>query len=122
MLKLIEDLPKGIVGVEAAGEVTADDYRHVLVPAFDAAKAAAADGKVSVLYVIGADFPDYSAGALWQDTELGVGHLRSWRRIAVVSDAQWLSQAVHALGWLVPGEARVFPTAQLQDARAWVSG
>jgi hypothetical protein len=36
MLTLIADLPKDVVGVEAHGKVTADDYERVLIPAVDA--------------------------------------------------------------------------------------
>jgi len=37
VLTLIEDLPPGVVGVEAHGNVTAGDYERVLVPAVEAA-------------------------------------------------------------------------------------
>ena len=118
MLKLIEDLPDGVVGVEAHGKVTAEDYENVLVPAVEAARK---DGKVRLLYVFGDDFPDYSAGAAWEDAKLGLGHLRSWERIAVVSDEDWLRRAIGGLGWLMPGEIRVFKLDDLDDAREWVA-
>jgi SpoIIAA-like len=118
MLKLIEDLPDGVVGVEAHGKVTAEDYENVLVPAVEAARK---EGKVRLLYVFGDDFPDYSAGAAWEDAKLGIGHLRSWERIAVVSDEDWLRRAIGGLGWLMPGEIRVFETDDLDDAREWVA-
>ena len=118
MLKLIEDLPEGVVGVEAHGKVTAEDYENVLVPAVEAART---DGKVRLLYVFGDDFPDYTAGAAWEDAKLGLGHLRSWERIAIVSDEDWLRRAIGGLGWLMPGEIKVFETDDLDDAREWVA-
>jgi hypothetical protein len=121
MLTLIADLPPGVVGVEAQGKVTSEEYEGVLVPAVEAAKSESADGRVSVLYVLGHDFPDYSAGAAWEDSKLGLGHLRSWRRIAVVTDADWLHHAIHGLGWLMPGEVKVFRPQHADDARAWVT-
>jgi hypothetical protein len=48
--------------------------------------------------------------------------MRSWRRIAIVSDAEWLHRAMHALAWMIPGEARVFSTEDIHAARAWVIG
>ena len=36
MLEPIADLPPGVVGFEAVGEVHADDYRTTLIPALDA--------------------------------------------------------------------------------------
>jgi SpoIIAA-like len=122
VLSLIEDLPQGVVGVEAQGVVSAGDYEAVLVPALEAAIANSPDGKASVLYVAGHEFPDYTVGALWQDTKFGFGHMRAWRRIAIVTDADWLHKAVHALAWLIPGEAHVFPTEDVHAARAWVIG
>ena len=120
MLKLIEDLPDGVVGVEASGKVTSEDYEQVLVPAVEAARAKG-DGRVRLLYVLGHEFPDYTAGAAWEDAKLGLGHLRSWERIAVVGDADWLRHAIHGLGWLMPGEIRVFGLDELDSAREWVT-
>ncbi len=37
MIRLIEGMPAGTIGVEAVGKVTEDDYRDVLVPAVTAA-------------------------------------------------------------------------------------
>jgi hypothetical protein len=71
--------------------------------------------------VLGHESPDYTAGAAWEDTKLGLGHLRSWERIAVVGDADWLRHAIHGLGWIVPGEVRVFGTDELDSAREWVT-
>jgi hypothetical protein len=121
VLKLIADLPEGIVGVEAEGKVTAEDYERVLIPAVEAAREASAEGKVRVLYVLGREFPDYTAGAAWEDTKLGLGHLRSWERIAIVGDSEWLRHAIHGLGWLLPGEVKTFGTDELDRAREWVT-
>ena len=120
MLRLIEDLPDGVVGVEAHEKVTEEDYERVLVPAVEAAKQAGG-GKVRLLYVLGHDFPDYTAGAAWEDAKLGIGQMRAWERIAVVSDADWIHRAIHGLAWLMPGEVRVFRLGELDDAREWVA-
>jgi hypothetical protein len=119
VLTLMTDLPAGVVGVEAHGKVTASDYEQVLVPAVEAALQG--DGKLRLLYVFGSDFPDYSAGAAWQDTRLGLGHLRSWERIAIVGDADWLRRSLQALGWAMPGEVRMFAADELDAARAWIT-
>ena len=33
MIKIIQDMPSGTIGLEAVGKVTEDDYRDVLIPA-----------------------------------------------------------------------------------------
>ena len=52
--------------------------------------------------------------------ELGLGHLRSWERIAIVGDADWLQRSLHALGWAMPGEIRMFASGEMDAARAWI--
>ena len=93
----------------------------MLVPAVDAARTASVDGKVRILYVLGRESPDYTAGAVWEDTKLGLAHLRMWERIAVVSDTDWVKHAIHGLGWAIPGEIKVFASNELSDARRWVA-
>ena len=70
MLTLIADLPDGVVGVDAHGKVTADDYEKVLIPAVEAAKREWRD-RVGLLYV------------------LGLGHLRAWVTSAPVDGARF---------------------------------
>ena len=43
-------------------------------------------------------------------------------RVAVVTDLGWVRKATTAFGWLAPGELRVFPLAELDQAKAWVGG
>ena len=118
MLKIIEDMPTGTIGFEASGKVTDDDYRDVLAPAV---KTAAEAGGVRLLYVL-ADGTSYSPGAVWADSKLWAGNLRGWERVAVVSDADWLENAIKAFGWMMPGEVRVFDDDEVADAKAWLVG
>lgn len=119
MMRPIADLPDGVIGVEASGEVTADDYRTVLVPMID--EAGASDRKVRLLYVLGSDV-GVSAGGAWADTKLGVEHFTSFERIAVVTDKDWIENAVKALGWVIPGEVRTFDDDGRDAAIEWLAG
>lgn len=116
MIRVIEDMPEGTIGFEAGGKVTDEDYRDVLVPAV---RAALEQGGVRLLYVL-PEGTSYSPGAMWADTKLWAGNLRGWRRVAIVSDADWLGNAVKAFGWMMPGEIKVFDDDDLADARAWL--
>lgn len=118
MIELIEGLPAPVVGLRASGTVSAEDYERELVPAIEAM--IAAHDKVRVLYVLGDDFDGYSFGAAWQDTKLGLGNLRHWERCAIVTDADWIENAVKALGWMMPGEIRAFDDDDYDDAREWI--
>jgi hypothetical protein len=118
MITVIEDLPPGTIGFRASGKVSEEDYDAVLAPAV---KAALEAGRVRLLYVL-ADETSYSAGAMWADTKLWAGNLRGWDRVAVVSDADWLENAVKAFGWMMPGEVKVFDDDDEDEARAWLAG
>ncbi|HUA11698.1 MAG TPA: STAS/SEC14 domain-containing protein [Solirubrobacteraceae bacterium] len=120
MLKRLAGFPAGTVGVEVVDELTAHDYADVLIPALEEAIGAAPDGKASVLYIAGPKTIGMTPGALWEDVKFGFTHLRDWKRIAIVSDADWYGHTLDAVGWLVPGEVRVFKNAELDDARAWI--
>jgi hypothetical protein len=37
MLTILDDMPSGVLGVQASGKLTADDYTQVLGPAIKAA-------------------------------------------------------------------------------------
>ncbi len=118
MIRVIEGMPAGTVGVEAVGKVTEADYRDVLVPTL---RAALERGGVRLLYVLGEDFDSYSAGAMWADTKLWAGHAKRWEKIAIVSDADWLENSMKAFGWMMPGEVEVFETDDVDDATEWLT-
>jgi hypothetical protein len=120
MIEVIPDLPGNVVGIEGVGEVTSDDYKNVLIPAAEAALEK--QEKVRLLYVLGERFDGYSAGAVWEDTKLGLEHLRGWELMAVVTDVDWIAHALKAVGWMIPAEIRVFPTNERAAAEAWVTG
>ena len=119
MIRIIENMPAGTIGLEAVGKVTDDDYRDVLVPAVSTALQR---DDVRLMYVLGEDFDAYSPGAVWADTKLWAGHLKGWKRVAIVSDADWLENSVKAVYWLMPGEVKVFETDDVDDAKEWLVG
>ena len=114
----IEDMPVGTVGLRASGKVTEEDFQRVLVPAVESALS---DGKVRLLYVLSEEL-SYSPGAVWADAKLWFKDLNGWERVAIVSDADWLENAVKAFGWMMPGEVKVFESDELRDAKVWLVG
>ncbi len=118
MIKVIPDMPAGTIGLEAVGKVTEDDYRNVLLPTVSAA---VERSDVRLLYVLGDDFDSYSLSAVWADTKLWAQSPKAWKRIAVVSDADWLENSVKAFGWLIPGKVKVFETDDVDEAKDWLA-
>lgn len=122
MIELIADMPPGTVGFRVAGEVEREDYDKVLAPELRRALAA---GRMRTLYVI-ETLDKMEPAALWADTrlglDLGVRHRDAWVRSAIVTDIHWLVRATELFAWMFPGEVRVFPLAELEQAKAWIAG
>lgn len=117
-MKELTDLPAGVIGFEASGKLQAEDYRDVLLPAIERA---AAQGDVRCLIVI-TDFDGLTGGALWQDLTMGVEHLGAWKRIALVTDVEWMRHMTSMFGWMTPGKVKHFTLAERADAVAWLAG
>jgi SpoIIAA-like len=43
-------------------------------------------------------------------------------RSAIVTDIDWMARATRLFAWMIPGEARVFGSAQIDSAKDWVAG
>jgi SpoIIAA-like len=122
MVEPLPDMPAGTIGFRVSGDVTRADYTSVLVPALEGAAASGAE--LRTLFAID-DLDEIEPGALWEDSRLGfdlvVRHHGAWRRSAIVTDTEWIAKASRLFGWMIPGEARVFPAAQLAAAKAWIA-
>lgn len=119
MIEPLENLPEGVIGFRAVGVIEPDDYKNVLDPAVESA---AANGPVRLVLVIGDDFDRYSLGAMWQDTKLGTSHsLKTWGRVAFVTNHDWIAHAAKIFAPLMPGEVKVFDVEQVDEAAAWAA-
>ena len=118
MITELTDLPDGVIGFEASGMLRAEDYRDVLLPAVERA---GASGDLRVVIVI-PKFDGLTPGALWEDLKMGIDHLRGWKRIALVTDVEWMRQMTALFGWMTPGEVEHFPMSRRADAVAWAAG
>ena len=52
---------------------------------------------------------------------MGLEHLRAWKKIALVTDIEWMIHMTSLFGWMTPGEMKHFPTAEQQQAIDWVA-
>jgi hypothetical protein len=118
MLEPIPDLPEGVIGFAVSGKLETEDYRDVLLPALEQA---AANGEIRILIQL-PDFEGFSPGAMWQDLKVGVENWSKWKRIALVTDVDWMRHGVEWFGWMTPGEVKHFPIAERDAAIAWLAG
>lgn len=118
MFKLIEGLPNNVMGVEAIGTITHQDYQNTLIPT---AEAMMAKGPIGMLYVIGSEFTGYELGAAWDDTVFGIKHWRDFSHIAVVTDHAWMGAMVSMVKPFFHGEIRMFDLIELPAAKVWIT-
>ena len=123
MVERLNDMPPGTLGFRVDGDVERKDYDNLLVPVLQTA--AVGGGGLRTLYLI-EDIDDIEPSALWADTklgfDLGVRHHKEWVRSAIVTDIDWMAHATKLFAWMIPGEAKVFPIAELEQAKAWLAG
>ena len=119
MIELIEGLPDAVVGLEAVGKVESADYKTIAAP--EVKRALERHPKIRLIHVLDDRFTGYTAGGAWQDALLGLAHPRSFERIAVVTDSESIRRLVKLAGWSIPGELRLFPNREREQAEAWAS-
>jgi hypothetical protein len=118
MIELIPKLPSYVVGFVASGQVTANDYETVLIPAVLACLKQ--QQKVCVLCHLGPAFSSFSAGAILDDAKLGLGHLHAWEKIAIVTDKKWIKSAADIFKYAIPCPLKVFANTQYAEAQSWI--
>jgi SpoIIAA-like len=121
MVERIAEMPAGAIGFKVVKELTGDDYKEQIEPAL---AAAVEEGEVRLLFEIEAGF-GMDAGAVIEDAKtglkLGLGHLKAWKRTAIVTDIEWIRKAIKAFGFMAPGEVGVFGPGELGAAKVWVA-
>lgn len=122
MIERLQDMPEGTIGFEFGGDVTGAEYREVLEPPLEEAVDA---GEVRLLLQTAADFDGMKLGARIEDAKvnfrLGLAHRKAWKRVAIVSESDWLRSSFRVWAHFVPVEMKIFAGAEAADARAWVA-
>ena len=122
MIEILHDMPPGVAGIRVSGRLDGQDLRDFR-PAMDEMLAT---GEIRLVEVIADDYEGFGSGGLAEDLRLGLGalirHHAAFRRVAVVTDKDWVVHTLHAFAWMVPGEIALYPLAQLAEAASWAAG
>jgi SpoIIAA-like len=122
MIEVLPDMPEGVTGIRVSGRLRGDDVRE-FKPAMEEL---VQGGEIRIVEVIAPDYEGFGPGGLIEDLKLGLGalikHHSEFKRIAVVSDKEWVAHALHAFAWLVPGELALFRLDELERASEWAKG
>ena len=122
MIEVLMDMPESVAGIRVSGQISGDDLRQ-FKPAMDGLLKT---GEIRIVEVIASDYEGFGPGGLVEDLKLGLGalfqHHSAFKRIAVVSDKEWVVHVLHALAWMVPGELALFGLDELGRAKEWAAG
>jgi hypothetical protein len=122
MIEVLPDMPEGVTGVRVWGRLRGDELREVKPTIEKLLKT----GEIRIVEVIASDYEGFGPGGLVEDLKLGLGtvlpHHSAFKRIAIVSDKEWVGHTLHALAWMVPGELAVFGLDELERAKEWAAG
>jgi hypothetical protein len=122
MIEILPGMPQGVTGIRVSGRLVGNDLRK-LRPAMENLMAGS---EIRIVEVIAPDYEGFGPGGLAEDLKLGFGmllqHHSAFKRIAIVSDKDWVAHTLHALAWMVPGELAMFGLDELDRAMEWAAG
>ncbi len=118
MLTMIEGLPEHVIGIKITDKLRAEDYETQLIPLVN--EKLENHPKLDLLCCIEGEWKGMEAGAVWQDLRLGLGRIGHWARMAIVTDIEWMKNAIKVFRLISPGELRHFGSDAYDDAREWV--
>ena len=119
MLKLMKNLPANVLGVTAEGKITGSDYETVLIPAVE--EMLKENKKIRMLYHLGENFTGFDMEAMIDDAKVGMKHLSSWDKVALVSEHHLINTFAKFFGYMLPCEVRIYKNSELEEAKKWVS-
>jgi hypothetical protein len=119
MIEKIKNLPENVIGFNAKDQVTGDDYEKVLIPLVE--EKLKKFKKLNLLYHLGDEFEKFEPRAMWDDAKVGIMHLHSWNKIAVVTDVSWIRGTSKVFAFLIPCEVKIFANKEIDEAIKWVS-
>jgi len=119
MIQIIES-PYNVAAFKATGEVTAEDYKTVLVPAVT--QLVKNIDEINFLFLIDTEIKNFTANAWLEDAMVGLKNLGKWNRAAIVTDNENAISFTNGFSYIVPGEFRGYTKDQFQEALNWVQG
>lgn len=122
MIEVLPDMPHGVTGIRVSGRLRGDELRTIKPTLEEALKT----GEIRIVEVIASDYEGFGPGGFVEDLKLGLGtvlpHHSAFKRIAIVSDKEWVVHTLHALEWMIPGELGVFGLDEFERAKEWAAG
>lgn len=122
MIELLADVPDGVTGIRVSGRLTGEELRTIKPMITEQLTSGR---EIRIVEVID-DYAGFGPGGLMEDLKLGIGSVlpnhSAFKRIAIVTNTEWITHTLHALAWIVPGEMAVFRLDELERAKQWAAG
>lgn len=118
MIEILPESQGNVIGVKISGRITTREYEETIIPRLEAVLKE--HGKARFMYVVDEGFEGAEAGAVWDDTKLGIKHRHDLEKLAMVGGAKWMEWLTKLFAKFISGETRTFPLEQLQDAWVWL--
>lgn len=109
-----------VAAFRALGEVTANDYKTVIVPAVT--QLAEQINEINFLFLIDTEIGNFTAGAWLEDALIGLRNLGKWDRAAIVTDSKYAITFTNGFSYIAPGEFRGYTKDRFEEALNWVQG
>ena len=117
MIVEIKDSPDNVAAFRATGDIAYADFENTVFPAVK--QKVKQEGELNYLLDLNTDLTNFSLGAWWGDTLLGLKNLSKWRRAAIVTDKDFVIKFTAIFSKVMPGEYKGFH--DYEEAMAWVS-
>lgn len=119
MIRLLDNLPPNVVGIEVDGEVTRDEYDTIVEPNIN--KLAESQQSLNYIVVLKSGLGSFTAGVWWEDFKLALKHYTKWNKVAIVTDEQSVRTLTNLFGFGFPGKHKIFNLNGFDNAVFWVS-
>ena len=115
-LECVDVAHGSVITVRARGRLSHQDYQE-FIPQLEAAIAEQTADRLRLVFDA-RELQGWEPQAAVDDLRLGLRHGRHVERLALITDARWLTLLSSVVGWLVPGELRHFEDRATADA--WI--
>lgn len=109
-----------MVGFEATGEITEDDFKNVVMPRVQ--EAIDRNYVLNYMLVLDTSIKNFTVGSWLSDALMGFKHLFRWNRAAIITDVEAIITFTDGFSKIMPGEFRGYPHKDMQKAIDWVAG
>ena len=116
MFKFSGESSGNVVGIEASGKLTHDDYKE-LIPALE--KKIEESGALRALFDM-EEFEGFELHAAWDDFKFWFKHSMDVERVAIVGNKHWEEWAAKIGSHVVKADVKYFDASEKEGAWKWL--